>query len=202
MQPENGLFSHIRLIYDGRFPHKVAQILPGDYYVSRSPMIAYTVLGSCISTCVVDPVAGVGGMNHFMLPKPKGDSRLDSWGESARYGNYAMELLINEVMKQGGKKNRMEAKIFGGAKLYDSKMNVGSQNADWVRDYLKTEGLRLLKSDTGDIYPRKIYYFTDSGRVLLKKIKRMRNNTIVDREKEYVRSMGKKEAVEEDVTLF
>ena len=199
-------FPHIRLIYDGRFPHKVAQILPGDYYVSKTPMVAYTVLGSCISACILDPVTKIGGMNHFMLPSPKGDGRHDSWGESARYGNYAMEMLINEIMKRGGQKDRLEVKIFGGAKLYESSNNVGLNNIKFALNFIKTEGLNLLKHDTGDLYPRKIYYFTETGRVLMKKITRMRNSTVLEREKEYEMQLQKKKdeaaAAVDDVTLF
>jgi len=196
-------FSHIRLISDGRFPHKVAQILPGDYYASKKPMVTYTVLGSCISACILDPISKVGGMNHFMLPAPKSDGRHDSWGESARYGSYAMEMLINAIMKLGGHKDRLEIKIFGGAKLYDSSNNVGLNNTKWAVDFLKTEGFKLLKQDTGDIYPRKIYYFTETGRVLMKKITRLRNSTLVDREKEYAKRITKKEETsKDDITLF
>ncbi len=86
---------------DSRFPHEIAVILPGEYFVSHTPMIVYTVLGSCISACIRDPVTGVGGMNHFILPAPKGEGGSDAWGVSARYGSYAMELLVNELLKRG-----------------------------------------------------------------------------------------------------
>ncbi len=200
---QDDTFSHIRLISDGRFPHKVAQVLPGDFYASKAPMVVYTVLGSCISACILDPVSKVGGMNHFMLPAPKGDGRHDSWGESARYGSYAMEMLINTIMKLGGCKDRLEVKIFGGAKLFESSRNVGENNIEWAINYIETEGLNLLKQDTGDLYPRKIYYFTETGRVLMKKIKRMRNSTLRDRETEYAKEINKKkETPVDDITLF
>ncbi len=197
-------FSHIRLISDGRFPHKVAQILPGDFYASKTPMVAYTVLGSCISACILDPIAKVGGMNHFMLPAPKRDGRHDSWGESARYGSYAMEMLINAIMKLGGKKDRLELKIFGGAKLFESSNNVGENNTKWAVEFIRTEGLTLLKQDTGDLYPRKIYYFTETGRVLMKKITRMRNSTLAEREREYAKTLEKKKEApkDDDIVLF
>ena len=88
---------------DNRFPHEIASILPGEFFVSREPMVVYTVLGSCISACIRDPIVGVGGMNHFMLPEPK-EAGSDSWGESTRYGSYAMESLINEIIKRGESK--------------------------------------------------------------------------------------------------
>lgn len=195
-------FGHIRRMRDARFPHEIAAILPGEFFVSASPMIVYTVLGSCISACIRDPVVGVGGMNHFMLPKPK-EGGNDSWGESARYGSYAMESLINEILKLGGIKNRLEVKLFGAGKIYEGKIDVGARNAEWVLGFLKTEGLTPIKSDLGDIRPRKVYYFTESGRVLMKKIERLKNKTIQDREQEYATKIQTVEQpAEEDVTLF
>ena len=195
-------FRHIRRLRDARFPHEIAAILPGEFFVSASPMIVYTVLGSCISACIRDPVVGVGGMNHFMLPKPK-EGGNDSWGESARYGSYAMESLINEILKQGGMKSRLEVKLFGAGKIYEGKIDVGARNAEWVLGFLKTEGLRPVKSDLGDVCPRKVYYFTESGRVLMKKIERLKNKTILDREEEYATKIrAVEQPVEEDVTLF
>lgn len=195
-------FSHIRRMRDTRFPHEIAAILPGEFFVSPDPMIVYTVLGSCVSACVRDPFARVGGMNHFMLPKPK-DAGTDSWGESTRYGSYAMESLINEILKRGGNKGRLEIKLFGAGKIYDGNIDVGARNAEWVMDYLRAEGLSACKTDLGDVYPRKIYYFTESGRVLMKKIERVKNHTIAERESEYAAKIQSKEqAPAEDVTLF
>ena len=195
-------FSHIRRMRDGRFPHEVACILPGEFFVSREPMVVYTVLGSCISACIRDPITGVGGMNHFMLPKPK-DGGNDSWGESTRYGSYAMESLINEILKLGGVKSRLEVKLFGAGKIYEGNIDVGARNAEWVLNFLETEGLRAVKTDLGDVCPRKVYYFTDSGRVLLKKIERLKNKTILERENEYATKIQTVEKpVEDDVTLF
>jgi chemotaxis protein CheD len=199
---DDSAFAHIRRMRDARFPHEIAAILPGEFFVSVNPMIVYTVLGSCISACIRDPVVGVGGMNHFMLPKPK-EGVNDSWGESTRYGSYAMESLINEILKQGGMKRRLEVKLFGAGKIYEGNIDVGARNAEWVLGFLKTEGLGAVKTDLGDVCPRKVYYFTDSGRVLLKKIERLRNKTIVEREQEYATKIQvASKPVEEDVTLF
>lgn len=155
-------FAHIRRMQDHRFPHEIAAILPGEFFVSAEPMIVYTVLGSCVSACIRDPLAGVGGMNHFMLPQPKNAST-DSWGESTRYGSYAMESLINDILKRGGVKSRLEVKLFGAGRIYDGNIDVGARNAEWVLEYIKTEGLTACKTDLGDILPRKIYYFTEWG---------------------------------------
>lgn len=194
-------FPHIRRMRDPRFPHEIAVIMPGEYFVSREPMVVYTVLGSCISACIRDPVAGIGGMNHFMLPAPKGGVGGDSWGESTRYGSFAMEVLINELMKHGGLKSRIEVKIFGGGKIYEGSVDVGANNAAWVLRYLNQEGLTPVTADVGDIYPRKVYYFTESGRVLLKKLDRVKNGTIVEREQQYQETLRTRKT-ESDVTLF
>jgi chemotaxis protein CheD len=186
---------------DPRFPHEIAVIMPGEYFVSRNAMIVYTVLGSCISVCLRDTVLGIGGMNHFMLPAPNGHSQNDSWGRSARYGSYAMELLINEIMKQGGKRDRFEVKVFGGAKIYEGKNDVGASNTAWVIEYLGREGLVPVKVDVGDRYPRKIYYFTESGRVLLKRIKKIKTRTVFEREEEYKKSLYMQKT-DGEITLF
>ncbi|MEC4889554.1 MAG: chemoreceptor glutamine deamidase CheD [Nitrospira sp.] len=195
-------FAHIRRMHDNRFPHEIASILPGEFFVSREPMVVYTVLGSCISACIRDPIVGVGGMNHFMLPEPK-EGGNDSWGESTRYGSYAMESLINEILKRGGIKSRLEVKLFGAGKIYEGNIDVGARNAEWVLSFLKTEGLKPAKTDLGDVFPRKVYYFTESGRVLMKKIERVKNKTIFERETEYAAQIKQiKQQPAEDVTLF
>jgi chemotaxis protein CheD len=194
-------FAHIRRMRDERCPHEIASILPGEYFVSRDPIIVYTVLGSCVSACIRDPLLGIGGMNHFMLPVPKGDSRSDPWGESARYGCYAMEVLINEILKRGGHKDRLEVKVFGGGKICDGMLDVGAANAAWVLEFLEREGFRPITTDLGDVYPRKVYYFTESGRVLMKKIERIKNQTIFEREERYQASLRQR-PVDGEVTLF
>jgi chemotaxis protein CheD len=202
IEADTDQFAHIRRMRDSRFPHEIASILPGEYFVSSSPMIVYTVLGSCISACIRDPIVGVGGMNHFMLPAPK-ETAHDSWGESTRYGSFAMETLINEILKRGGVKSRLEVKLFGAGKIYEGNIDVGARNAEWVREFLKNEGLKAEKIDLGDVFPRKVYYFTNSGRVLVKKIERIKNRTILDRETAYAVKMQEvKQQPSEDVTLF
>lgn len=201
---DNKMFSHIRRIRDSRFPLEIASILPGEFFVSREPMIVYTVLGSCISACIRDPIAGVGGMNHFMLPAPKAHSSEDSWGgESTRYGSFAMEQLINEILKRGGAKSRLEIKLFGAGRIYEGHMDVGARNTEWVLRYIEVEGYTVAKSDLGDVFPRKVYYFTDSGRVLMKKLERVKNRTIMDREHNYEQRLEREQMqVNTDVTLF
>jgi chemotaxis protein CheD len=114
-----------------------------------------------------------------------------------------MESLINGILKRGGLKSRLEVKLFGAGKIYEGKIDVGARNAEWVLSFLKTEGLTADKVDLGDVYPRKVYYFTDSGRVLMKRIERVKNSTIVDREAQYAKKIKTVEQQPaEDVTLF
>lgn len=162
-------FVHITRMRDGRFPHELATLLPGELFVSKSPMIVYTVLGSCIAVCMRDPIAGVGGMNHFMLPSPaeRGGKR---GLESARYGCYAMEQLIGELLTRGGARQRLEVKLFGGGRMYEGNVDIGASNAEWILAYLSKEGFQITTTDVGDIYPRKVYYFTESGRALVVKM--------------------------------
>lgn len=194
-------FSHIRRMQDTRFPYEVAVILPGEYFVSEEPKVVYTVLGSCISVCLRDPFVHVGGMNHFMLAAPSNNEGHDNWADSGRYGSFAMEMLINEILKRGGKKNRLEAKVFGGGKIYDSTMDIGAKNAAWALDYLEQEGLPLMKANVGDVCPRKVYFFTDSGKVLMKKLDRVVANAIAQEEGQY-RERLQQAPVQSEVTLF
>jgi chemotaxis protein CheD len=198
----NDSFAQVRKMMDKRFNQEVAIIMPGQHFVSRTPMIVYTVLGSCVSVCIRDTVTHVGGMNHFMLPAPKRSQDDDSWGESGRYGSFAMELLINDILKRGGQRDHFEVKVFGGGKIYNGENDVGASNSDWILNYLYKEGFYPVKKDLGDIFPRKIYYFSDSGRVLMKKIQRLKNDTIQKRELEYRMNLQKVSQSEEDVTLF
>ncbi|MCA9460588.1 MAG: hypothetical protein KC563_08565 [Nitrospira sp.] len=194
-------FGHIRRMTDTRFPYEVAVILPGEYFVSREPKVVYTVLGSCISVCLRDPLAGVGGMNHFMLAAPSSDNALDRWVDTGRYGSFAMEMLMNEIFKRGGRKDRLEAKVFGGGKIYDGTIDIGAKNAAWALDFLEQEGISPLKADVGDLCPRKVYYFTDSGKVLLKKLDRVVANAIAQEEGQYREKLQRAPA-QSDVTLF
>lgn len=198
---EDGSFKHIRRTRDSRFEHDLAVIMPGQYFVSQLPMVIYTILGSCISVCIRDPLLNIAGMNHFMLPAPNEAGGKDSWSDSARYGSFAMELLINDILKRGGKKNRFEIKVFGGAKIYEGDNDVGASNASWIMKYLHREGLKPLKTDVGDIFPRKIYFYTDTGKVLMKKIDRMKNRTILEQEENY-REELRRSKKDGDVTLF
>lgn len=172
--------------YDRNLDIEAAKILPGEYYVTERDMVLVTVLGSCVTACIRDKLSGIGGMNHFMLPdtNPDKDSMI---GESARYGAFAMEILINSLIKLGAHRTLLEAKVFGGGNVLPGMTvaNVGQRNADFVLRFLETEKIRVVAKDLVDVYPRKVYYFPKTGRVLLKKLRAIHNDTIFVREKDY-----------------
>jgi chemotaxis protein CheD len=190
------------LYYDKSFDIDAAKLLPGEYYVTGGDMLLVTVLGSCVAACIRDRKTGVGGMNHFMLPEAA-DEATAMAGLATRYGTYAMEMLINQIMKMGGSRATLEAKVFGGGNVLKgfTVVNVGQKNVDFVRSYLNLERIPIVGEDLLDIYPRKVYFFPRTGRVLIKKLKAVHNNTIVDREKDYSsRLKGSKQGG--DVELF
>jgi len=187
--------------YDRTFVRDAAKILPGEYYFTGKDMLIVTVLGSCVAACIRDRVSGVGGMNHFMLPDG-GD--VDSpVSASMRYGTYAMEVLINDVLKAGARRENLEAKVFGGGNVLRGfiAINVGERNAQFVRDYLRAENIRIVAEDLNDIHPRKVYFFPRTGKVLVKKLKQLNNNTLVNREQDYA-SRLQTSKVSGDVELF
>ncbi|MEK7843691.1 MAG: chemoreceptor glutamine deamidase CheD [Pseudomonadota bacterium] len=190
------------LYFDRSFNLEAAKILPGEYYVTGRDMVLVTVLGSCVAACIRDYHSGIGGMNHFMLPDSAADDN-SPMGTSARYGTYAMEILINQLLKLGARRINLEAKVFGGGNVLKglTVANVGQRNADFVMEYLATEKIRVVAQDLVDIYPRKVYYFPSSGKVMVKKLRTLHNNTVFAREKDYS-SRLKKSKVEGDVELF
>jgi chemotaxis protein CheD len=173
------------LYYDRTFDTEAAKILPGEYYYTGQDMLIVTVLGSCVSACIRDRVKGLGGMNHFMLPD--GGEPGNPVSASMRYGTYAMEVLINDLLKAGARREHLEAKVFGGGAVLRgfSAMNVGERNASFVIDFLKTERIPVLAQDLNDIYPRKVYFFPRTGRVLVKKLTQTHNDTLAKRELDY-----------------
>lgn len=191
------------LYYDRTFDCDAAKILPGEYYCTFKDMLIVTVLGSCVSACIRDRVSGIGGMNHFMLPDGGGDAGNPLISASARYGTYAMEVLINELLKNGARRENLEAKVFGGGNVLRglTALNVGERNAEFVRAYLKAEGIRVLAEDLNDIFPRKVYFFPRSGRVLVKKLRELNNNTLVNREQDYASRLAGKN-IGGEVDLF
>jgi chemotaxis protein CheD len=191
------------LYYDRTFDCNAAKISPGEYYFTKENMMIVTVLGSCISACIRDSVSGIGGMNHFMLPDGGSADKDSPVSESMRYGTYAMEVLINQLLKNGARRENLEAKIFGGGNVLRSftTTNVGDRNAAFVKKFLKDERIRVTGEDLLDIYPRKVYYFPKTGKVLVKKLKQLNNYTLVKREQAYASKL-KTNDVGGDIDLF
>jgi chemotaxis protein CheD len=163
---------------------RTRRIHPGEYYVTAADESIATVLGSCICACIRDPTAGVGGMNHFMLPDGgSAERRLDpSAGLATRYGSYAMESLMKGLMKRGARRERLEIKLFGGAQILASSRNVGRRNIEFIRKFLSIEGLRAVADDLGDIHPRTIAYSPRTGKVHLKRLRPFDATVVAARE--------------------
>ena len=202
MRVNGGADPHLatNLYYDRSFKSDAVKVLPGEYFVSRGSEVLVTVLGSCVSACIRDLDAGLGGMNHFMLPDEGGREIVSA---SARYGTFAMEVLINQLLKMGARRTRLEAKVFGGGAVLQSLGNstVGVRNAEFVLEFLKTEKIPVVAKDLLDSYPRKVYFFPLSGKVLVRKLHRVHNDTLFARELDYLARL-KSSKVDGDIELF
>jgi len=198
-------FGHLQRFWEPETNRWTVKILPGEYYVTRSDDEAITtVLGSCVSACIRDPVARVGGMNHFMLPEDgsiRDGKRPDPVGLATRYGSHAMESLINDLLKHGAVRSRLEIKLFGGGRVLHSMTDVGARNIEFVTSYLKIERLSVAASDLGGDLPRKVVYFPTAGRVRVRALRPIENRSIADREEVY-RSSIPTIAEGADIELF
>lgn len=191
-------FSHIK-----KYPDKInncisAKLLPGEFYVTDQPEMITTVLGSCVSACIYDPNLKLGGMNHFMLP---GSEAANDQDGSTRYGLFAMESLINEILKRGALKRNLKAKLFGGGQILENMSDIGQKNIRFAKTFLFSEGIPLESNDLGLVFPRKVNFFPTTGRVMVKRLQSLHNNTIELREKEYMQSLTAK-PVSGDIDLF
>ena len=206
MEPAIRGFESIKRYWDRQRDCITAKILPGEFYVTKNRELITTVLGSCVSACIRDPDFAIGGMNHFMLPA-NGEVDVmnisDSRSDAARYGNYAMEQLINEILKNGGRREALEIKVFGGGRVIQhmTHSDVGGRNIKFVLKYIAAEGLRIAAQDLGDIYPRKVVYDPFTGKVQVKKLRTMHNDTIVQRETGYMKVL-QEGPVSGDIELF
>jgi len=200
-------FEKIQRFWDPALAHWNAKLLPGEYYVTRGEEVITTVLGSCISACIRDPSAQVGGMNHFMLPEDSSSGDGNRWldpvaGLATRYGSHAMESLINELLKLGANRGRFEIKLFGAGRILASVTDVGARNIAFVHEYLKTEGFRALAEDLGDIYPRRVAYFPSTGKVKVRKLRPLEATAIAEAERQYLTDIGTGASKGGDVELF
>ena len=175
--------------YDTALKTQAVRLMPADYRVSSEPLALVTLLGSCVAACLYDPSIGVGGMNHFMLPGAAGNTRNDlaDGDMSARYGAHAMELVINELLKRGASRSRLLAKVFGGGNVLSGFQNdpIGTRNARFVLQYLAAERIPVIAQDLGDTQPRKVCFFVQTGRTLVRRLPSTRDDDIVRAERAY-----------------
>lgn len=196
-------FEAIPRNWDNKRGTVIARVDPGAFYLSSHDELIFTRLGSCVAACIWDPLLGIGGLNHFLLPERE---LHDDWHQltsySCRYGNLAMEQLINGILSAGGQRQRLKAKIFGGAQMTKSSvLNVGQSNIEFVKEYLKTEGIPVEGEDLGGPWPRKVLFHPNSGKVLLKRLSPARIEQMMSEEKVYLKEIVKKQE-DNQVELF
>ncbi|MEO6030653.1 MAG: chemoreceptor glutamine deamidase CheD [Thermomonas sp.] len=166
--------------YDRALQTQAIRLLPADYVVTDQPLALVTLLGSCVAACLYEPALALGGMNHFMLP---GGASGDA--VSARYGVHAMELLINDLLKRGAQRQQLRAKVFGGGNVLSGFHSdpIGTRNARFVLEYLAAEDITVMAQDLGDIHARKVCFYPQTGRTLVKHLPTTRNDGIIDAER-------------------
>lgn len=200
-------FLQINHYWDKQRDMVVAKILPGEFYMTTHNVAIATTLGSCISACIWDKKSHIGGMNHFMLPITNKEAHEVNWGQrdktadATRYGNFAMEHLINSILRAGGRRVNLKAKLFGGAKVLNQMSDVGQKNIDFAMEYLEQENIVIESSDIGSSFPRKIVFEPCSGRAFVKRLDNLHNDTIIRRESDYSSDIYQKD-VSGDVELF
>ena len=182
-------FSHINRYWDPVNHTFAAKIRPGEYYVTTEGEMITTVLGSCISACIRDPNTGIGGMNHFMLPDYV-DGGCTEWGingenAGARYGRFAMELLISTLVNLGAKKNDLEVKLFGGGRVLKLNFDIAARNIEFIEQHMASIGIAVRAQDLGGVCPRKVNYYPSTGSAWVRKLT-IKNRTIVEREEQYL----------------
>ena len=170
--------------YDAHFKNDAVKILPGEYFVHDEDMLIMTTLGSCIAACLWDREKRVGGMNHFLLPDGGGSA------DSGRYGSFAMDLLIGELVKRGATRATMEAKVFGGGAVINgmNTINVGERNTAFVLEYLRTERISVVSKDVLDVYPRKVCYLPHSGKAMVKRLASANTDALAAQERAAARA--------------
>ncbi|MEJ6476034.1 chemoreceptor glutamine deamidase CheD [Pseudoalteromonas piscicida] len=194
-------FEHVKRFWDSGRAKVVAKVLPGEFYVSKQDELISTVLGSCIAACVYDEKLGIGGMNHFMLPGAKALREVHADDLNCRYGNWAMEYLINEVIKNGASRTNLKIKLFGGGKIISSMTDIGDGNIRFAQAYVEEESLNLISQDVGGPWPRKVVFHPQSGKAQVKKLRTMHNNTIEQREVRYLHDIEAQDN-KTDIELF
>ncbi len=191
----SGLPIATNLYFDNHFERRGVKLLPNEFYTTGEDMVLVTVLGSCVAACIHDRTAGIGGMNHFMLPDD-GDNPAAAASDSMRYGAFAMEVLINELIKMGGRRERFEAKVFGGAAVLAgmTTINIGDRNAEFVRRYLALEKIRIVAEDLQGQHPRKVAFMPATGQAMVKKLRLQQEPNVAEREQALARQVAEARA--------
>lgn len=190
--------------YNARFGRNITIIHPGEYLATREDIIISTVLGSCIAVALHDPSTGMGGLNHFMLPGEL-HSRQFFAEESGRYGMYAMELLINDMLKNGARRDKLTAKVFGGGHVLSGGTgNIPDSNITFAMEFLETERIPIISSDVGGTDARKVLFFVSTARVLMKRFGGQKAAPVEREEQAYLSriSSRKQTKKDSDVTFF
>lgn len=198
--PRGGIRRH----YSHQLQREVVNIQAGDCYVTSDDEVITTVLGSCIAACVRDPRLKVGGMNHFMLPEGRADGGDAGADYAMRYGAFAMEYLVNELIRRGADRRRLEVKLFGGASIMATLSDVGRRNIEFVRAFLATEGYAIVAEDLGDVVPRRVKYFPHTGKAMVRRMQEVATADIGSREAAHMRSLSAapRPAATTDIELF
>lgn len=167
--------------WDAHFKIECAKVLPGEFYVDNQDVLITTTLGSCIAVCLWDRERQIGGLNHFMLP----DGPSDGTASGGRYGAYAMDQLIGELIKRGANRSSLEAKVFGGGAVIDgmNSIQVGERNTQFALDYLRTERIPVVSKDVLDIYPRKVAFLPKTGKALVKRLQPQHSEALAAQER-------------------
>ena len=193
--------------FDTHFQKNIVTILPGEFYASKDDIFISTVLGSCISITLYDPELHLGGINHFMLPSSFHAENI-SEEEQGRYGDFAIELLINSMLKQGSSKSALQAKVFGGSNVLDNggfyKNQTGLNNICFALNFLETEQIPIIANDTGGVFPRKIFFHPQTAKIYLKRIQRSIDTVeeIAQRETTYAETLQREQKKSGDITWF
>ena len=184
--------------YDAHFRNDAVKVLPGEFFVADEELLVMTTLGSCIAACLWDRDKRVGGMNHFLLPDAAGSA------DSGRYGSFAMDLLIGEMVKRGATRSSMEAKVFGGGAVISgmNSINVGERNTAFVLDYLRTERITVVSKDVLDIYPRKVCFLPASGKAMVKRLASANTEALAAQERAAAMRLAPSNASGGSVDLF
>jgi chemotaxis protein CheD len=178
-------------------------VAPGDHYVTNNPdETVVTLLGSCVAACARDPVTGVGGLNHFLLPSS--DQELKGSDEAMRFGDYAMEQLLNTIYRKGGQRGRIEFKIFGGARVLggNSMLKIGEQNIAFVERFLRNEGFPIVAKSVGGTAPRRVRFHPATGKAFVQELDRSSAQSVTSQEEQYRRRMAKAAPAGGDVEFF